>query len=355
MLRVYRGQAIGMDELELMKNSVGEYLSMNSFLSTSRNRSTAIDFARLVSTEDGNQAILFEIDISPRLNTKAFADIKEMSYYKNEGEVLIMLGALFRIEEVVEDKKNGMWVTRVSLASEDDYHLKEIFAYMKEKIGDDTDLDSLGKILLEMGEYRQAKKCYERLLEETQLTFGNAQSGLGWAHLRCEEYDDSMAHFKQALSVRKQLFGERHAMVGQIYSHIGGLQCCQCDYDQAIINLKKAIDILENASPPDQFSLARSYHNIATNYDGKDEYDLALQYYDKALKIQQVVLPPDHPNVAATYNNMGTLYRSNNNMAKALEHFKKSLDISCKTLPPTHEDITRTETNIRETIKMMNK
>src|SRR5690349_15975179 len=125
-----------MDELELMKNSISEYLSMNSFLSTSRDRSIAIDFAQLVSMDDDNQPILFEIEIDPRLKTKAFADVSKMSYYENEGEVLIMLGALFRIDKIVEDKKNRMWIGCVSLASEDDYHLKETFAYMKEKIGD---------------------------------------------------------------------------------------------------------------------------------------------------------------------------------------------------------------------------
>ncbi|CAF4662916.1 unnamed protein product, partial [Rotaria magnacalcarata] len=47
-----------------------------------------------------------------------------------------MLGALFRIEKVTEDQGNRLWIANVSLACEDDYHLKEIFTHMKEKIGD---------------------------------------------------------------------------------------------------------------------------------------------------------------------------------------------------------------------------
>jgi tetratricopeptide (TPR) repeat protein len=354
VIRVYRGQAIGIDEFELMKKSVGEFLSMNSFLSTSRNRSTAIDFARSVSTNDGNQSILFEIEIDPRSKTKAFGDISQMSYYENEGEVLIMLGALFRIEKIEEDKKKRMWIVHVTLASEDDYQLKETFAYMKEKIGDDTNLDSLGKILLEMGEYRQAQKCYERLLEETQLNFGDAQSGLGWARLRCEEYDESLEHFEKALHARKELFGEQHAMVGQIYSHMGGLKWFQGDYDQGIINLKKAISILENAHPPDRLALAKSYHNIATNYHDTDAFDLALEYYNKALEIRQVILPADHPDIAMTCNNLGSLYEEND-IEKALLYYKRSLDIRRKTLPPTHPDINKSENNIRRVKNQMKK
>jgi hypothetical protein len=152
MIRVYRGQVIEIDELELMKNSVGEFLSMNSFLSTSRNRPTAVHFAHLTPVTDSTQRIIFEIEINPRLQTKAFTDVTKISYFQNEDEILIMLGALFRIDKVTEAKKDRVWVVYVSLASEDDYHLKETFSYMKTRIGDDTNLDSLGKILLEMGE-----------------------------------------------------------------------------------------------------------------------------------------------------------------------------------------------------------
>jgi tetratricopeptide (TPR) repeat protein len=355
VLRVYRGQAIGKDELELMKNSVGEYLSMNSFLSTSRHRSTAIDFARLVSTEDGNEAIVFEIEINPRVNTKAFADVSKMSYYENEGEVLIMLGALFRIEKIVEDKKNRMWVAHVSLASEDDYHLKETFAYMKEKIGDDTSLDSLGNILIEMGEYRQAKKCYERMLEEFQLGVGDAQVGLGRARRECKEYEESLEHLEQALRTRRQILGDDHIKVGESYRHIGALYFQQSNYEEALVNSKEAIKILEKASIFESKNLAAAYHNIAITYHMMGENDLALQYHDKTLKVEQATLPADHPDIALTYNSLGCLYRDNDQFSKALEYYEKSLNISRKTLPPTHGDIIRTEKNIKSIKEKMNK
>ncbi|CAF0847660.1 unnamed protein product [Rotaria sordida] len=143
IIRVFRGQTIGNDQLELMKNNIDEFLSMNSFLSTSRDRSTALHFAWLPPLTDGIQRIVFEIEIDPRLQTKAFSDITKISYFQEENELLIMLGALFRIEKVIEDKNDRIWVARVSLASEDDFHLKETFAHMKETIGDDTDLHSL--------------------------------------------------------------------------------------------------------------------------------------------------------------------------------------------------------------------
>ncbi|CAF0842226.1 unnamed protein product [Rotaria sordida] len=152
IIRVYCGQIIRNDELQLMKNSIGEFLSMNSFLSSSRDRSTALHFARATPKTNDVQQIIFEIEINPRSQTKAFGDVTQISYFQYEDVISIMVDALFWIKEVNEDKKKRIWAARVSAASEDDYHLKETFSYMKSTLGDDTDLDSLRKILLEMDE-----------------------------------------------------------------------------------------------------------------------------------------------------------------------------------------------------------
>jgi tetratricopeptide (TPR) repeat protein len=345
-IHVYRGQVIGNDELELMKNSTGQYLSMNSFLSTSRARSTALHFARLTPITNGIQQIIFEIEINPRLQTKAFCDVTQLSFFQNEDEILIMLGALFRIEKVAEDKKDRVWVARISLASEDDYHLKETFSYMKKTIGDETDLNSLGKILLEMGEYDQTRKCYQRMLDEGNLVVGNAEFGLGNAYIDLKDSDKSLDHLNKALQIRQSILGPDHADVGQCYHGIGtALWYLLDDYDKALFNLKKAIEIEERALPPDSLEIARTYNNVAATYDCKENSDLALEYYHKALEIMQKILPPNHPKIAGIYNNLGRAHESMENHSKALKYYQKSLEISQKTLPPDHPELVRTKNN----------
>ncbi|CAF3678604.1 unnamed protein product [Rotaria socialis] len=348
IIRVYRGQMIGTDELELMKKSIGEFLSMNSFFSTSRNRSTAVHFARSSSTADNLHRILFEIEINPRLQTKAFADIAHISYLQNEDEVLIMLGALFRIETVDEDKKEGMWVIRVSLASEEDFKLKETFSYMKHTIGDDTDLDSLGKILYQMGEYEQARKCYKRMLNETKLATGNAELGLGNICAVCKEADDGLKHFEEALKIRQQILGQDHADVGECYSCIGVLNFyASKNYDKSLSYLKQAVRIQEATLSSDSIELAETYGSIAVTYSYLNSFELALEYYQKCRVIREKILPTNHPKLAGLYNNIGTIYERNRNYSKALEYYGKSIEISRKILPPEHSTIARTEQNIR--------
>jgi tetratricopeptide (TPR) repeat protein len=348
LIRVYRGQLIDIDELELMKNSIGQFLSMNSFLSTSRNRSIALEFVTDFRRKNNMQPIIFEIKIDPRLRTKAFADINKISYFEEENEVLIMIGALFRIEKVTKDEKDGIWLARVSLANEDDYDLKEIFTHMKGKIGDDTNLDSLGKLLLRMGENEKARKCYKRMLDETQLAVGDAQLGLGWASLRCNDCDESFEHFEESLQIRQRILGEDHASVGESYSFLGEAYRKKRNYEKALIDLTKAMTIQENTLPPDSLDLAATYDTIATTYTTIDKYDLALAYFNKALEIRQARLPSDHPQVGAIYNNIGWLYECKNSYKKALDYYQKALEISRKTLPPTHQSVTQTEKSIRQ-------
>ncbi|CAF0800324.1 unnamed protein product [Didymodactylos carnosus] len=60
-LRVYRGQIMSNDEIEQMKSSTGQLLSMNSFLSTSSNRQVALEFATISRNIDGRDMCLLEI------------------------------------------------------------------------------------------------------------------------------------------------------------------------------------------------------------------------------------------------------------------------------------------------------
>ncbi|CAF0942964.1 unnamed protein product [Didymodactylos carnosus] len=90
--QMYCGQAKGKDELKTLLASIREFISMNSFLSTSKNRDVAISFAK---SGEESPAILFEIDIDTCQLTKPFADITNMSYFQTKEEVLFMLISYF--------------------------------------------------------------------------------------------------------------------------------------------------------------------------------------------------------------------------------------------------------------------
>ena len=341
--RVFRGQAIDNDELELMKSNVGKILSMNAFVSTSRHRSTALTFAGTLE-----QRVIFEIQIEPQPQTKAFGDIGQVSYAQDEGEVLIMMGALFRIGEVKKDENDGVWIVQLYLANEGDYELKEMFSHMKETIGEETDLDSLGKILFEMGDYEQSKKFYERMSGDIQMKSIRCQVGLGKAADRQNDGEAALSHYNGAMKMAEAVLDTSDDILGEIYSLIGGVHCYRRqDYDDALIHLKKAQDIQENSvTASHSLPLSTTYHHLGTTYDGMSNYESALKYLMKALKIRQVALPADHHLIAATYNNIGCTYHNQGDYAHALQHYGKSLQIKRCILPPDHPDLAITESNI---------
>ncbi|CAF1357192.1 unnamed protein product [Rotaria sordida] len=353
IIRVYRGQAIHVNELKLIKASIGEFISMNSFLSTSLRRSTALSFVNTIEIHDEIDRVLFEINIDPRAKTKAFSNIDQLSYFKCEDEVLIMLGALFRIESVNRDNEKQFWIVHVTLANEDDYHLKETFVHMKEKIGDETNLHSIGKILTEMGEYEQARKCYKRMIFEAQIDESIGYSGLGWADHWLNEYDEALNNTQRALSLIDELLPDICNEKGKLYSSMGLIYWRKKQYDQALKNLKKALYIQEKILPSDHPDLLATYNRSAITYSAMNEVQMAFEYYDKCLNIRLATLPHDHPDIATSYNNLGWLYNERiGDYAKALDYFQRSLAICRKRLPPTHRDIVRTEQNI---LKVMEK
>ena len=347
IITVYRGQRIGIDELNLLKNSIGQFVSMNSFLSTSRDDIIAVDFAHMGTKRENTMAILFKISINPLDKTKAFADVSKLSCHKDEYEILIMLGALFRIDNVYRDKNNRVWVAEVSLASEDSFQLKHMFAHMKEKIGDHTSLDTLGNLLLRMHENEKARKFYKRMLDETQLAVSDAQLGLGWSCFRCQDNDESIKHFNESLRIRKAISGDNHPSVAEVYGFLGEVYRKKKNNEEALRYLELARTIQEKTLSEDSLVLAATYDTLGNFHSTNKEYALASDFYTKTLAIRKKTLPPNHHQIAAVHSHIGTLFERQKRYDQALDHYKKTLEIAKSTLPPNHPLVTGTEDDIQ--------
>ncbi|CAF1195107.1 unnamed protein product [Adineta steineri] len=167
--RVYRCQLISIDELNYLKNSVGQYVSVNSFLSTSSLKEISNFYLGDTSRRSIDfEKVLFEIDADPKVvTTKPFADISQFSDFIDESEVLFMPGSIFRLNSVIRDDQNQVWIIGMCLCSDDEHDLKHILVDMKNEIGNgETNLCILGKVVRRMGHFDLAKKYYYRCLDE---------------------------------------------------------------------------------------------------------------------------------------------------------------------------------------------
>jgi tetratricopeptide (TPR) repeat protein len=209
-LQVYRSQLISTDELDGLKQNIGQFISINSFFSTSKDRATALFFLGDTSSRIDLKlvGVLFEIDANPEMvNTKPFADISEYSHFTNESEVLFMIGSIFRLKNIYYNDTDNVWIIETNLCSDNEFDLKQVLLHMKQQIGNgETNLQTLGKILWDMGKLDLAEKYLKRLINEYPLNghlLASLYEDLGKIASQKRDYDMSMQWYRKSLEVKK--------------------------------------------------------------------------------------------------------------------------------------------------------
>jgi hypothetical protein len=115
VIHLYHEQSMSSEEVKRIQAHVGNFLCINSFLSTSIDRDTALIFA---GPRESFEGVLFDTQIDEiPAGTKPFADITSVSYYEDEEEVLFMLDAIFRIGQVTLDTIRNIWIIQLKLCT----------------------------------------------------------------------------------------------------------------------------------------------------------------------------------------------------------------------------------------------
>ncbi|CAF1190860.1 unnamed protein product [Adineta steineri] len=347
VIRVYRGQLMINDELQILKDSIGKFISINSFFSTSLNRDLAEVFSR---DSDNCERVLFEIDANPQLtNEKPFANISTYSYFPDESEVLFMLGSIFRLVNI-SCNDNGLWIIHMVLSSGNDHDLKPIFEHMKNQHSQyKTDLLSFGHVLRDMGKFDEAENYYRRLLHPSPTDsqeLGRCYHALGVIKYEKGDYDSSLNWHSKALEIKLYSLKSNDPQLANSYNSIGTIYERKKDYTRAIQSFHKSLTILKQAFGDDHPKVAICLNNIAGIYQIEKKYNEALKYNQIALNIRVKHLPADHPDLGASHSNIGIIYRCLGHYNFAIEHHNQSLKIHQKSLPPQHPQIASTLNNV---------
>jgi tetratricopeptide (TPR) repeat protein len=144
---LYRGLKLTIDELQKLEENIGNLISTNGFLSTSRNRQVALFFATNV---------LFEIETNIGLQGKMWYDIAQRSKVPDEEEVIFDIGATFRIESISYDSERNLRVVHLKTTENID-----TASYLQ---GSNAEI-FLGQLYYYMGNYEKSKRYLNVLLE----------------------------------------------------------------------------------------------------------------------------------------------------------------------------------------------
>ena len=363
-IHVYRGQLMSKKEVQQLRKFTGQLVSMNSFLSTTTDRDVAIIFSGYDGVLNNDiQPVLFEIQADPEIgDIKPFADITVFSAMQDEEEVLMMLGAIFRIVHIRDEGQ--LCIIQLVLCSDNGLDVKPIFDQMKDDYNSDghTNAGAFGIVLSNMGKFAEAEKYLRRSLDQpppkhhTEETNGIVflicrnyspflfiaynlsvyYVNLGNVASKQGDYDKSLDLLRQALQTRLQLRRPTDPSIADIHNLIGGVYFHKNEYQRAIDSYNEALKIYQQAYNDDPVKLAAVFSNIGAIYLKQQKYSEALHYQQKVLEIQKKHLHEYHHLLGGSHSNLATTYASLRNMDLALEHFHKALKIYEKSLPSQH-------------------
>jgi tetratricopeptide (TPR) repeat protein len=330
--QVYHCRLISKEELGILYKSIGQFISMNTFLSASPDRQQAISIFQDYETSENIFKILFEIDINPQFHDiKSFADITSFSYSSNIKEILFMIGSIFRIENFSQDK-NGIII--ISMTK----HSQPILDHFKnEDINHKKTLLSLGHMLWKLNRFDDAEKCYYHLIQnlpDTHPNISKCYHALGNIASDRNDYDTSLECHEKALNIKKNTLSEFDSSFAYSYNSLGAVYHQIGDYKHALELYKQALDIWKKEYDENHLYIAMCYNNMGLVYERIEKSSEALDCYQKVLIIRQKILPNDHIELGDIYQNLGITYQSLRQFDLALKYFNQSLIIFKKSHHP---------------------
>lgn len=320
-----------MDEIEQFLANRGCLISSNGYLSTTE----TLELAEIYSGVDTNQlSIIFEIEITKTAATRnIFAFIDGYSQFPEERELLFDIGAVFKLQSI-ERYKNQTWLARLELSSKEQ---EQADTYIKYKMKEFENLSvqlRIGQLLIEVGEYQQAKK-YLKDLQNNLLfchkSYAPLHKLLGIIEMYLNNYKKSLKHFHNAYSAYQTDSKEFTNLVSDLcyfyamgnktsqeifhslslsmhygrYRHMYAvyqqleissvLQYLDCDYNQSLNTCFYILKRYKKKQTDDYLQISRILKRISQNYTKMDQPILASKFYQCSMDFFQSILPSEHP------------------------------------------------------------
>ena len=208
-LRVFRGQLMSRDEMNSLREHVGQYISINAFFSSSMDYDVANVFSGYDAPSNYMERVLFEIDADPSVvTTQSFANIRHCGNFPHELEVLFMVGSIFQVNDIGSNDGHVQSV-KMRLCGENENTLQQVFTHMRNRNGiGATNMGSLGHVLWDMAKFDLAEKYYLRFLNENptnNLLLYNVYRNLAIIASRNGASNRSLDYKTKAMEVERKI------------------------------------------------------------------------------------------------------------------------------------------------------
>ncbi|CAF1468336.1 unnamed protein product [Adineta ricciae] len=341
-LIVYRGQQLSRNEFEIIRQNIHGLIAMNSFLSTTTNRSLAEIFAGIRNEEEQLEAVLFRIVLDNQLAILSYVEIDNSA----EDEILLSMNGIFCIDSVQEEESK--WIVNLILASHGNESLNSLLEFNRQHyIGTCPSVITLGRFLCEMGEYRKAEKYFDLLLDQneeqlinlTENELASISQNCGYVSVQKGDYNRAIYDYEHAL----QIFLKTSDQHGLVCTYVGlaNLSSLTGNYGLAIEYLNK----IPNISKEDTLSLQQldlvicRCTAIGMTFREVGKFEDAEKHIKSALDSHLKYYPKNDPRTGKLFINLGLIKNDLSLYEEAFNNFQQGLEIYAKSLPPGHYDI----------------
>ncbi|CAF0810078.1 unnamed protein product [Adineta ricciae] len=340
-LKLYSGRKLSREEIQRLKDSEGQLISMNAFFSTSRNKNVAEVFAGIGNVSVALQeleSVIFEIEVDLVSDQHVvLADISFYSAFKDEEEILFDLATVFEIEAMTcidtDVPSDRVWTCRMKTSSRSSVVAQDYIQFQREQIKKHNDIVIVfGSLLYDMGAWSKAKAYCQRLLSQMPCN-AHVLFELGRAHYGLCEFEQALECFAQAFTLSMADKPPSLAHAATIQCYIGHVRRLQSTYHSALISYEDSLEKYKQAGMDNQVPIANVLSGIGCVHDNLGDSALALQYFREAFEITIQLTPADHQDVIVCYARISLALSHMGEYDEALRSAEIALDIGKRILP----------------------
>ncbi|UJR19936.1 hypothetical protein I4U23_023068 [Adineta vaga] len=234
-VRVFRGMKMSKGGLQQFQESIGHHIFVNGYFSTSRQRSVAEIYAgikeqnHLASTSNILEPVIFVIDMDlDAYPDIVLADVRHLSSFNDEEEVLFDLGTVFEMKSFDYDAENCYWICHMKASDKGGVIAKEYLDFKQAELNKSVDIEIVFSDLLhDMGEWLKSIAYFQRLVlrrtHDPQLHLGIARS-----YDSLNRTDLALSHLKQAYSLAMETNNQWRSLAAKI-CHYTCRVCYSCN------------------------------------------------------------------------------------------------------------------------------
>ena len=208
-----------------------------------------------------------------------------------------------------------------------------------------TFLDGVAALAYARGHYAEARNYYEERLRIDEVEYGtdypellHTLSNLGLVLIEQGEFDDARRHLERALIVGAPL-GDEHPAIATALYQLAKVELHDGNLVEARSDLLRALAIREHMLGPQHPNLAGVLISLAEVALQEGRLDEAREFNDRARTLIEQHFGPNHKHIGYVLGNRAEIEAQAGNYALAREHALASLAILESTLEPSHPSI----------------